>query len=395
MALASSNRAQVRYLKESAFGVIDTVGTPKDLRVTGESLDFTFQTDTSKELRSDRQTTDVIQVDASAAGAVNIEFSYKEFDQLIEAALQGTWDHFGTNGVSAAGEVTLDSAAGTLTWTVEPTTTSALTNLEVGQWFKLNAGADAANGAYLKVLSRTATVVTVATSTPIPGTGSRAVAGVTISTSTLTNGVTQPSFTVEKEFSDVGQVFTYRGMCVSQMDLNFESGSILTGSINFMGKNAIRGTATAFGAAASASEVFDVMNSVQGVGNVWVDGAPLADTFIRSLSLSINNNLREQKAIANLGAIGIAAGTLAITGNMSIYFADGTLWDGMASNEDYHLSFHVNDGDGNGYVFEILRFKFTSAQTQAGSLDSDVMLDTQYQAIMDKTDLKTIRVTRL
>jgi hypothetical protein len=162
-----------------------------------------------------------------------------------------------------------------------------------------------------------------------------------------------------------------------------------------MGKNAIRGTATAFGAAASASEVFDVMNSVQGVGNVWVDGAPLADTFIRSLSLSINNNLREQKAIANLGAIGIAAGTLAITGNMSIYFADGTLWDGMASNEDYHLSFHVNDGDGNGYVFEILRFKFTSAQTQAGSLDSDVMLDTQYQAIMDKTDLKTIRVTRL
>jgi len=57
--LASSSRAQVRYIEESAFGVTPNTGTARNLRITGESLDFAIRTDSSKEIRSDRMKPDV------------------------------------------------------------------------------------------------------------------------------------------------------------------------------------------------------------------------------------------------------------------------------------------------------------------------------------------------
>ena len=121
MSTASSNRVALRYILESVFGTTPTTGNPNNLRITGESLAFALQTDSSKEIRSDRQVTDLVTVGASASGGLNFEMSYKEFDKLLEATFMNTWGVYGTNGVGAALALTIDSTAGTLVAAVAPT----------------------------------------------------------------------------------------------------------------------------------------------------------------------------------------------------------------------------------------------------------------------------------
>lgn len=91
MATASSNRVRLRAIKQSAFGVTPTTGTSTDLRFTGESLAFAINSETSKEIRSDRQVADLIQTGAEASGDIQFELSYGTFDELFAGALGSAW----------------------------------------------------------------------------------------------------------------------------------------------------------------------------------------------------------------------------------------------------------------------------------------------------------------
>lgn len=99
---ASSNLARILIIPESSFGVTPTTGDSQELRFTGESLKFGITTETSQEIRSDRQIADLIQTGAESSGDVNFELSYGTYDDLLEAALGGTWDADKvTNGTAA------------------------------------------------------------------------------------------------------------------------------------------------------------------------------------------------------------------------------------------------------------------------------------------------------
>lgn len=397
MALASSNRAQVRFIPEATFGVTPNTGNCINLRATGETLAYEIQTTNSQEIRSDRQITDVVQTGASTSGGINIEFSAQEYDPFIEAVLQGTWAHYGTDGLGTAASVTIDSTARTLTWGAAPTGANVLTNLEVGQWFKLIAPSDAADKAYLKVLSRTATSITVDTATPIPGTGSRAsVANVQIKTSRIKNGTTQRSFSIEKEFADVTQFFLYKGMTANKMSLQFQSGSIVGGSFEFMGTVSQRSGTRQLPGTPVASKTFDVMNAVSGVGNVYEAGVPLTNTFIKSINLDVDNALRGQDAIGTMGFVGIASGTISVGGSVEMYLADGTMYDKLVGNTASSLSWFVRDNtvDKNGYVITANKVKFSGGGVTAGGLNQDVMLSMNWQGLMDSNGY-TIYIDRL
>lgn len=88
---ASSNLARLLIAPEVTFGVTPTSGDSKTLRFTGESLQFGITTETSQEIRSDRQISDLIQTGAEASGDINFELSYGTYDDLIAAALGNLW----------------------------------------------------------------------------------------------------------------------------------------------------------------------------------------------------------------------------------------------------------------------------------------------------------------
>lgn len=392
--LASTTRAQIRYIVESVFGTIPVAGNPNNMRVTGESMVYDINNEVSKEIRSDRQITDVIPVSAQAVGGQNFELSYCEFDTFLEAVSQGAWGVYGTKGVGTTFSGTF--AAGSITAAVAPVGANAFTTLVAGQWIRVTAPATPAiDGKWVKlhaVTAPTSTVITLDASTPLSVAGP--IANSLISASRLTNGTTQRSFSIEKAFNDVVQFFGYRGMTASKLSLAFQTGAIVTGNFDFMGKDGVRGAVTALPGAPIASLSYDVMNAVSGVGQIFEGGAPLTSTFIKSVNLDLDNKLRGQTAIGTLGNVGIGSGSLQITGTMEVYLADGTLYDKFVNNTASQLSLRAFDGAGNGYVLTLPKLKYTDAKVVAGSIDQDAMISLPFTAMMDPTTGKTFILDR-
>lgn len=382
MPLASSSATQVRYIPEATFGVTPVAGNPLNLRVTGESLSYEISKQASNEINATRTISSMIATGASAAGDLNGEMQYREYDRFMESTLQSTFTVYGVNGVGAT--FTADFTATTITASVAPTTTSALTLLKRGQWFRLTTGG-ANNGKLFRVsttVSPSATVITLDAGTP--ATVASAVTTCSVQTRRLSHGTTQTSYTIEKNMTDVGVFEAFTGMTPSKMSIALASGSLSTITFSFMGKQAAMTTSTALPGTPVASYNFEIQSGVTGSScQVWEGGAPLTSTFVKSVSLDYDNALRGQDALCSLGYVGMGSGTIALTGSMSIYFADKTIFDKFVANTNTSLIFSTMDGSGNGYVFSMPVVNISSYQVTAGGKDADLMAEVQFTALRD------------
>lgn len=390
MTLAITSRVRMRQAVETTFGVIPVAGNNKSLRIIGESLKDNIVKTQSKEIRNDRQISDLILSDRQAAGGIQFELSYKEYDDFIEAALQGSW---ATNQINPTSPQTI-TATITLGTTVTASAGTPFLNIVAGQWLKFSGFSTPANNGYFQVASFTSSTVLVFAAATFTNEGPTS--SVIVSGSRLTNGTTNRSFTLEKEFNDVAQFIAFRGMTVGKLALQFGAGQVVTGSIDFNGKDGQTPTAvTAMPGVTAASQTFDVMNCVSGIANILEGGVALVSTYAKSLSFEINNNLRDQDSVGNLGAIGVGSGQCMVTGKIDVYFADATYYNKFTSNTNTSLSLRTVDSSGNGYIWTFPKVRYSDATVVAGGINQDVMASLTWEAIMDATTGKTIIVDRV
>lgn len=396
MPLASSNRLNLRFKPESTFGTPVTASACYALRSTGESLNYDLRTDTSKEIRSDRQVPDLILTSAEANGGFSFEMSYGEYDPLLQALLQGTWSAFGTNGVSAVVPTSATFAANTLTAGSATSGANAFTSLVKGQWVKIAGSSNSAQNIWAQVSTTVDPTTTVLTfeGTPFASATGAGGAAVTVSSARLSNGTTQRSFTIEKQLADISQTVTYKGMTLNRMSLSIESGAVLNGSFEFLGKDASSQAGSLLHATVTDSLAYSVMNGVSNVANILEGGTALTGTYIKRLTLEVNNNLRGQDGIGNLGNVGIASGSLEVTGTLELYFADATLYQKFINNTESSLSFRINDGSLNGYVITLPSVKYSTGKVNAGSTNQDVMVSLGFTALRNSTSGLTMIVDR-
>ena len=385
MALASTSRVQLSYIKEVTFGVTPVAGTVRKLRITGESLNFTVNKETSSEINDSRSSSSMIPTSAEAAGGVQAEMQFAEYDPFIEATLQSMFSGIGGTGVSTAFEATI--TATDITATVAPIGTSAFTTLQPGQWFTLSGTSTANDGKLFRVSKVTAPTATVITLDPgTPGVAGGPYAATKVLAARLSNGVTQPSFTLQRTIGDVGEYFSFRGMTASSMSLNIASGSLSTVEFSFMGKDSEQDNASLLPAVVTDSQAYQIMSGVSGTTcALWAKGAPLAGTFINSISFSYDNSLRQQTALCALGAIGIAGGQINCTADIEVYFASGaTFYKELLDNSNIEIAFTSYDAEGNGYIFTLPAANVSSYTVNAsGGSDSDLMASISLTALRD------------
>lgn len=213
--------------------------------------------------------------------------------------------------------------------------------------------------------------------------------------STIKNGVALNSYTIQKHFQDM-DVPVYQnfvGCRVGGMNLEFQNGSILTGSFSIMGLNATASTSQIAGATVVAAPTQSVMNAVTNLVEIEENGVT-STMVIKNLSLSVNNNLRAQDAIGTLGHIGIALGRCEVTGNITAYFKDLVQYDKFMNNTNFALSFKCLDDVNDYYEFLMPRCKFETATVVSGGGDQDIMIEGTYRAIYDPTEQATIVCNR-
>jgi hypothetical protein len=409
MAFASTAYGQLRYIQEATPGVTPSVGTGVELRTTNPTSRAQVESIKSNEINKNRMVRSATNVDLTVDGGFDFELSAREYDPFIAGVLGGTWAHYGTGGLGDAFEAT--TTASTITADAPLTGASDFVALGTNRWFKLvpPAGASASVKAYFNDLwlkthettAPTSTVITLSPLTPLAGAGLMAVgvAGFKVSSSVVVNGNTIPSFTLEWHQTDIAQFLQYTGMRSNTMSLELSVGSILTGSFGFMGQGHAITQATTLpgGPNFTASQDGEVMNAVTDLGVIAVGGSNLlagGTSFVRNLSLEINNNLRGQKALGVFGNAGVGIGEFAVSGTMEVYFQDEALYEQALEGENTTLAFGVADFTGAGYLVELDKIRWVNPAMNPGGKDSDMMVSLPFEAFYDSTVNRGIRITR-
>lgn len=380
--MSDSNRLQIRYIEETTWGVTPATAPMQELRFTGESLRFNISNEVSREIRSDRQVSDLIQAGADCSGSLEWELSYGTYDAFMAAALFSDWSAdlnlSETNTISAtASGFTASGGAG-----------HDFADIQPGQWIKVGGftANDGENNGFYRVLTAAAGTLTTS---PAPAGLEAAAAGktITVNGSMLRNGTTKYSFSLEKVFDDLSpKVYeAFVGMMVNGFSGSVQANSVLSGSFEFIGKTASAGTVSVSPGSVNDATTSDVMNAVANVASIQEAGSDVSSGLVSALEFSVGNNLRGQSAIGVLGFRGVGVGKMDVTGSLTAFFENKNLQDKYIAGTESSLSFRVNDAKGNTYIFSFPRVKFESSEQSAGGQDSDIMQALNWRSIRHAT----------
>jgi len=393
MPFSDSNRASLKYVAEAQWGVIPANPTMKDINLTGESLTGNINTVTSETIRDDRNISDIITVGGGASGDISFEMRFGDNDDFIEAALMGDW----VESIASAGIATVSVSANVI-----EADSSALNNVVVGQFLRVaEASAIANNGDYrvtnVSTIAGTSRITVANASSGAPAAFTSEIFDVDnglVYGKMIRNGVVNRSFTIEKEFADIGEYAVYEGLRVGSMALTFESQAILTGSFSLIGKGESTASVTIASAVIDASNA-PPMNASGNVVRIWEGGEAVTGIVFNSFSIELNNNSREQTKIGSDKLAGVALGQCAVTGSLSAYFENSDLISKYANNIASNFRLQVQDETGNAYIVSLPRIKYTEFSTPIGGGNADVMQEGGYGATVDAGNTHTIQIDAL
>lgn len=212
---------------------------------------------------------------------------------------------------------------------------------------------------------------------------------------TLINGIVRRSFSIQKHLQDMTpeQFFNFRGSIINTMSLNIAIGQMITGAFGIMALGSSRSEAQITGATITPAPTSRVFNAVNNIGDIIIDTVPYTGC-ISSLALNVANNIRPVDCIGSLEHSDMVLGTFECSGNMDIYFSDGTMYDKFLNNSEFGFSFEVDDEGGNMYEFLLPRVKFESGTVVAQGQNTDVMFNATWRALHDSTEGCTMKITR-
>lgn len=385
---ATSNRVDLAYIAEVDWGVTPATPALQEIRFTGESLDMAITTETSQEIRSDRAETDLIPVDASVSGGVQFELSYGTYDDWLAALAMSAWVDPG-----ATGEMTTVVAA---TDNLVATTADEFEDVIIGQVIELS-------GFTAPGLNRRYRVVGKAdneTLSLFPQPSDAEVgAAVTLAGEYLVNGVTEQSFSIVKRFNDATPVTTrlFTGKRIGSMTLELATATRITGEFSFLGKTAVYGVDPAVaGETRVDATTTPIMNSVTNIDSLLLDGTNLCATGeLSNLSVSIDNQHREQKGLCQLGNVGVRAGKLMVTLSGSQYFTNADEAAKFEASTAFSFSYALEDSEGNFYDFNFPRCKYESYTVVTSGTDTDIMADVSFRALRDPLSTHMFIISRL
>ena len=282
-----------------------------------------------------------------------------------------------------ANDVTVDETASVYTYTSAALIDWTKQDLTVGQWIKVAGFTTAGNNGFCQVRSITATILTV-----VGLTLTDEIAGDTVTFSPcdfIKNGTTENSYYFERAHADITQFFQFAGMVPNSLSMTASANAIMTGSLEFIGKDATLTQATAGTGSNTAAVATPIMNAVSNVGQVMVDNVVVTSCLVQEISFTLNNNVRGLSSIGTLGNCDIGVGSVEVTGNLNAYFKDETFYDRYLAATAFALSFKVEDASNNAYIVSFGNCKIESDAINATGINTDVMENMSFRAILDST----------
>ena len=320
-----------------------------------------------------------------------MEMSAKTFDDLVEGFLRSTWS---TAAAFSNSDVQAVNADSEFTTSAGDFTTEDIT---VGQWVYVDGFESSDTNGWYKVTAIASGALSV---TPAPPDDTNSESNtITIEGSYIRNGTGNQYYAFQLEYLDLtDKLRLIQDAKIGQFSLTCGQRSIMTGSFNFMGCSHELATSKAGDGTVDDSPDTEVLNTVDHITGVYIDGA-LYDGCVTDYNFTANFNARRQTCVGQLASSDIALGALDLSGGLTVYLTDDA-WSNLLTKYDnftkMSLAFPVVDADGNGYVFEIPNLALTNEPGNVPGPNEDVMLafDWEGEPGTIGEESKTIQISR-
>lgn len=216
----------------------------------------------------------------------------------------------------------------------------------------------------------------------------------------ITNGVKQKSMTLEKRFyrgTDSGgaplyEYFRYLGMIANTMELSVTASEMITGSFDMLGLGG-EVSATGFtGGTYTPAPAAEVLSASEHVGSLVMSS--LVSPKLRTISLSVTNNLAGANVVGSMDYADIGAGQFGVSGNLEAYFETRHMYEKFLSGDAVGLELVLGKTAGQRYKFVLPKIKFSSGEVLAGTTNEYVMCKMGFQALYDATISGTVKIER-
>ncbi|HEK1684110.1 TPA: Ig domain-containing protein [Pseudomonas putida] len=169
----------------------------------------------------------------------------------------------------------------------------------------------------------------------------------------LTVGDTRHTFTIAKNFNDVGVYTLFKGMHVSTFALEVPSDGKITATFGMAGLDYADGESNTV-AATNPPTTSPFMSNIN-VGTLTIDGQSMEGiACVSALTMNLDNSLQAQRCIGNskLGPGAQIATEAAITGTITMAWSKRAwqIWKNTFTRLPIALSFPITDSLGNSYT---------------------------------------------
>jgi len=373
MAIANAVRTEIAQITEVTQGVTPATPTLKVVRAIGKNLNLTKNTLTSAEVRADRNISDLRHGFNRVEGSLGYEMSIGSHDDIYEAVLGGTWAAVTVSGTpdigaTASTNIFTRSAGSWITDGFrkgDVITTSGFTSpVNNGQHVVI-----ALSAANLTVT--TALVTQVASGTPVVAYIGRR----------LDVGTALRTFTIERRFPDISQFQVMKGVAYNTMELRVQPEAIIGGSFGIIGmaQDAFAGATIATATtAANTNAPFDSFTGQMFEGNGLI-------ALVTGMTVNINSNRSVVPIVGSKYSPGVFDGQCMITGSLSAFFEDTTLYNKFVNETETALYVKLLAPGGTDYVSVAMpRVKYTGANIDPPA-QGPIQIAMPFQALFDPT----------
>jgi hypothetical protein len=189
----------------------------------------------------------------------------------------------------------------------------------------------------------------------------------------------------------------YTGAFPTGGSLDVGVGDYLKGTMSFLNKEEASATTEVASATYLPAPTGTIIESVKGIGSVWrgvntgtTPGVPaVVDAIIQKIGIKWNKeSAAAQYGIGSAAAKGMRSGKLLVTGSLSSYFKDFSLYTQFRDEAGGPVSFFALDGPATaaatkGYMFTICNATIMNPKVVAGGPGQDVMADFEIEGNPD------------
>lgn len=360
-----SSDVVVSYAKEATWGTMPAVQF-QAVRLTGEGFSEKKSRSRPAEIRATGDAAHAVTTQVEASGSLNFALSAGTYDGFLESLLNGTFTDVTVTGAAA------DTAAvaGTNKFTAGA---SKFTAVIVGTWIKTSGFATQANNGFHRVIAKAGNGadITVSSQSVLVNetpTGTNFL----LKSSYMRNGVAITSLWVQKKFA-AALFLEYAGSYVTSATITAQVGDFITGSFNFLVKSEAKAITEQSTGAVLDPPSGRVIDTVTGFSNLTTDDTAIAG-ISQGLELTVTKeNAHSQFGIGSAAAVGMTRGTLMLSGKLTMYFANFTLYDLYKAETDKRITFRALDDQSKGYIFTLPTCTIMNPAVVAGGPDTDVL----------------------